>query len=473
MSKTDAILSAATLQKRPSQSSIGKDNFLGVIESLLGPCAFVFSLWAVAYFFDGELPPPVLILSVLVFALTFPGQAHLQSSLGRVILDITLNWLWVAALLLLTGFATGYIREFSQKFLLNWLWIAPVTEFGLQLLLRAAAPSLLRMQGPTQRAIIVGMNEQGTALATRLREAPYSRVELLGFIDSRSQQRLDPAGKYKLLGEPTDLARIVQENHVQIIYLSLPMASQPRILQLLDDLKDTTASIYFVPDMFFTDLIQGHTGTVCGMPVISVCETPFRGADGLIKRISDVILSILILTLIAPLLMVLAIAVKLSSPGPVIFKQRRYGLDGNEIVVYKFRSMTVTEDGGTIVQAKKDDARITPLGAVMRRTSMDELPQFINVLQGRMSIVGPRPHAVAHNEMYRKLIKGYMVRHKVRPGITGWAQVNGYRGETVTLDKMKGRIDYDLDYLRNWSLQLDLQIIIKTVRLVLKDQEAY
>jgi putative colanic acid biosynthesis UDP-glucose lipid carrier transferase len=165
--------------------------------------------------------------------------------------------------------------------------------------------------------------------------------------------------------------------------------------------------------------------------------------------------------------------VKATSPGPVIFKQRRYGLDGEEILVYKFRSMTVTEDGGTVTQATKGDKRITPLGAFLRKTSLDELPQFINVLQGRMSIVGPRPHAVAHNEMYRKLIKGYMVRHKVKPGITGWAQVNGFRGETDTLDKMQGRIDYDLDYLRHWSLRLDVHIILRTAKLVAKDQSAY
>ena len=177
--------------------------------------------------------------------------------------------------------------------------------------------------------------------------------------------------------------------------------------------------------------------------------------------------------MITPVLLAIAIAVKMSSPGPIIFKQRRYGLDGEEILVYKFRSMTVTEDGGAIQQAQKNDSRITPLGAFLRKTSLDELPQFINVLQGRMSIVGPRPHAVAHNELYRKLIKGYMVRHKVKPGITGWAQVNGYRGETETLDKMQGRIDYDLDYLRNWSLRLDIHIILKTVRLVVKDQQAY
>jgi putative colanic acid biosynthesis UDP-glucose lipid carrier transferase len=172
-------------------------------------------------------------------------------------------------------------------------------------------------------------------------------------------------------------------------------------------------------------------------------------------------------------MLIVALGVKLGSPGPVIFKQRRYGLDGREIVVYKFRSMTVTEDGGNIQQAQKNDKRVTPLGAILRKTSLDELPQFINVLQGKMSIVGPRPHAVAHNEQYRKLIDGYMVRHKVKPGITGWAQVNGYRGETELLEKMKKRIDFDLDYLRHWSLRLDLYIILKTVQVLIKDKHAY
>jgi putative colanic acid biosynthesis UDP-glucose lipid carrier transferase len=209
------------------------------------------------------------------------------------------------------------------------------------------------------------------------------------------------------------------------------------------------------------------------MPVISVCESPFTGYDGIVKRVSDLILSLLILILVSPLLIIIAAVIKIDSPGPIIFKQRRYGLDGEEIVVYKFRSMRVCEDGGFIRQAQDGDDRITRLGAFLRKTSLDELPQFVNVLQGRMSIVGPRPHAVAHNEIYRNLIKGYMIRHKVKPGITGWAQVNGYRGETKTLDKMQGRIDYDLDYLRNWSLRLDLRIIMKTVLLVFKDSAAY
>ena len=210
-----------------------------------------------------------------------------------------------------------------------------------------------------------------------------------------------------------------RNNRIRFIYLSLPMASQPRILHVLDALKDTTASIYFVPDMFITDLIQARSGTVCGTPVIAVCESPFQGSNGFIKRASDIILSLLILALISPLLLLIAMVIRFDSPGPIIFKQRRYGLDGEEILVYKFRSMRVCEDGDTIRQAQKDDARITRVGAFLRTNSLDELPQFINVLQGRMSIVGPRPHAVAHNEIYRNLIKGYMIRHKVKPGITG------------------------------------------------------
>jgi putative colanic acid biosynthesis UDP-glucose lipid carrier transferase len=265
----------------------------------------------------------------------------------------------------------------------------------------------------------------------------------------------------------------VKRYQIELVYLSMPMVSGARLQGLLDALRDTTASVYFVPDMFVTDLIQGRIDSVSGMPVLGVCDSPFSGASGLIKRASDVILSLAILAAIAPLLLVLALCVKLSSPGPVIFKQRRYGLDGDEIVVYKFRSMTVTEDGDAVPQCARHDKRLTALGAFMRRTSLDELPQFINVLQGRMSIVGPRPHAVAHNEMYRKLIKGYKLRHKVKPGITGWAQVNGFRGETETLDKMRSRIEFDLEYLRNWSLALDLWIIARTVKEVLKKDNAY
>jgi putative colanic acid biosynthesis UDP-glucose lipid carrier transferase len=335
-----------------------------------------------------------------------------------------------------------------------------------------AAPKLLELQG-RRCAVIAGLNEQGIELARRLAGDPYAQVRVAGFFDDRSSERVNPNAEHTVLGDMKALPVFVKEHRIDIIYVSLPMASQPRILELLDELRDTTASIYFVPDIFVTDLIQGRMDTVGGLPVVAVCESPFTGFSGVVKRASDVVLSGIILTLAAPVMLAIAIAVKLGSPGPIIFRQRRYGLDGREIVVYKFRSMRVTEDGATIVQARPGDPRLTRVGAFLRRTSLDELPQFFNVLQGRMSIVGPRPHAVAHNESYRKLIKGYMVRHKVKPGITGWAQVNGYRGETETLDKMKARIDFDLDYLRNWSLRLDLYIIVRTFWVVTKGDQAY
>src|SRR6185436_1497889 len=213
--------------------------------------------------------------------------------------------------------------------------------------------------------------------------------------------------------------------------------------------------------------------TLNGIPVVAVCETPFYGFSGVIKTMSDFTIAALALIVTAPLMLLIAAGVKLSSPGPVLFRQHRYGLDGKQISVYKFRTMRVLEDGDVVRQATKDDHRITPFGRVLRRTSLDELPQFVNVLQGRMSVVGPRPHAVAHNETYRKLIDGYMVRHKVKPGVTGWAQVNGFRGETDTVEKMQQRIAYDLAYLRNWSVRLDLQIILKTMLLVFWDRKAY
>ncbi len=454
-------------------AGLGRSHVFRVVEAALDPLVFVFSLWGLALYVSGRLSSAYMILGVIVFSLSFPGTSQLRMSVMRMIFNICFNWIWIAGLLLVIGYSTGYVNYFSPNVIGHWLWFAPLCQGVAHLTLRRVAPQLVRLQGALPRAVVVGMNPQGEALARGIKGSEYAGIELLGFIDDRGDERCAKQGEFKLVGKIDELPNYVKKNHVQLIYLSLPMASRPRILQVLDGLKDTTASIYFVPDMFITDLIQGRSDTVCGVTVIAVCDTPFRGYNGVLKRVSDVLLSVLILLLISPLLLLIAVLVKLDSPGPVFFKQRRYGLDGEEIVVYKFRSMVVAEDGHQIVQARKNDARVTRLGAFLRRTSLDELPQFLNVLQGRMSVVGPRPHAVAHNEQYRSLIKGYMVRHKVRPGITGWAQVNGQRGETDTLDKMQARIDFDLDYLRNWSLQLDFYIIFKTIRLVFKDGTAY
>lgn len=455
--------------RRASSITVGRENLLEVAEALMEPLALAFSLWAVAFYFEGELLPQYLLLSVILFALTFPGPARLDQTLWRAIRNIVLIWILFSVLLLLLGYASRYLRVFSKDAVLAFLWVGLFAQIAAHLFVRFLAPVLSDVDGVTRPVVIVGMNEQGLSLARHLKESSYGNNHLLGFFDDRAADRLD-GGQYPLLGRIADLPAYIKDRHVHTIYLSLPMASQPRVLDLLDRLRDTTASIYFVPDFFVTDLIQGRIDMVGGLPVVAVCETPFRGTDGLIKRLSDIVLASVILLLISPVLLAIAIGVKWTSPGPVFFKQRRYGLDGAEILVYKFRSMTVCEDGGVVTQAKKGDSRVTPFGGFLRRTSLDELPQFINVLQGRMSIVGPRPHAVAHNEQYRKVIKGYMVRHKVRPGITGWAQVNGFRGETETVDKMQSRVEYDLDYLRNWSLRLDIHIILKTVLVVFRGQ---
>jgi putative colanic acid biosynthesis UDP-glucose lipid carrier transferase len=451
-----------------------------VIEASLYPFVVIAALLLAAGCHDDKIGSKYIILAVLSFAMTFPGDAALHERPRRVLRKLASSWLLFVGIMVAFGVATGYIDYYPYSVLTVWVIATPLVYIAAYFVLRVTLPRVISMKNNQRTAVIVGGNDIGIYLAQQFINNPYLGTRIIGFFDDRSSARLQAKAGVQvndlpvpIKGRLCDLAEFVKQNHVEAIYLALPMTTQLRILHLLDDLKDTTASIYFVPDIFITDLIQGRLGSVGDIPVVAVCETPFTGVNGVIKRTSDIVFSLFILILLLPVMLILVIGIKLSSPGPVIFKQRRYGLDGKEILVYKFRSMTSCDDGAVVKQATKNDQRVTRFGAFMRRTSLDELPQFLNVLQGRMSIVGPRPHAVAHNETYRKLIKGYMVRHKVRPGITGWAQVNGYRGETETIEKMEKRIKYDLEYLRNWSLSLDLWIIVKTALVALRDQNAY
>ncbi|ENK3011314.1 undecaprenyl-phosphate glucose phosphotransferase, partial [Escherichia coli] len=236
-----------------------------------------------------------------------------------------------------------------------------------------------------------------------------------------------------------------------------------KMKNLIKSLTDTTCSVILIPDLFTFNILQSRTEEVNGVPVVPLFDTPLNGINMIFKRIEDIVISSIILIFISPILLIIACLIKLTSPGPIIFKQTRYGMDGKPIKVWKFRSMSVMENDNKVIQATKNDIRITKIGRLLRRTSLDELPQFFNVLFGGMSIVGPRPHAVAHNEQYRNLIEGYMLRHKVKPGITGWAQINGWRGETDTLEKMEKRVEFDLEYIREWSIWLDLKIIFLTI----------
>ena len=414
-----------------------------------------------------------LALCVLVIALTFPGRNRFKDRLLNAATGIVGSWAALLLILWLFGYATNSLSFFSKDVLLSWglatpilLWLAVAT--GRTILRRRAAQPGLR-----HSAVVVGAGPLGAKVARALLEDRAEGRDFLGWFDDRTDARVHTDASGTMLGSLKDVAPYILANAVKDVYITLPLGSQPRILELLKSVQGTTASIYFVPDVFGISIIQGRLQDMNGVPVVGICETPFTGTNELVKRASDVVLASIILVLTSPLLAVIALGVKLGSPGPVIFKQRRNGLDGSEIWVFKFRSMLTQDNGAVVTQATKDDARVTPFGAFLRRTSLDELPQFINVLQGHMSIVGPRPHAVAHNDMYRELIRAYMVRHKVKPGITGWAQINGLRGETETIDKMKARVEFDLEYLRNWSLGLDLQIIVRTVRVAFFERNAY
>ena len=442
-----------------------------LIAAFLEPSINVLCFLMVNSYFGEPVLRSTLTLCVLIFALTFPGRSRFGEHPISAGLDMVGSWLMLLLILALGAYATNSLRYFETPVLLWWAAFTPLCqsltiETGRRIRNSYAAKARIA-------AVIVGAGALGFKVESALRGGDGKGIDCLGYFDDRLDDRQDPGANRKLLGTLNRLSDFVRGNNVREIYITLPLGSQPRIVELLEQIQGTTASLYFVPDVFGISIIQGRLQDINGVPVVGICETPFTGTNGLAKRVSDIVLSSVILLLIAPVMLAVAIGVKISSPGAIIFRQRRNGLDGEEIIVYKFRSMRAEEDGKDIKQATKHDPRVTRFGAFIRRSSLDELPQFINVLQGRMSIVGPRPHAVAHNEEYRQLIKAYLVRHKVKPGITGWAQVNGLRGETDTIEKMKARVEYDLEYLRNWSLALDLQIIVRTAGLVIFDRHAF
>lgn len=450
----------------------GGESISSLVKHMVEPVVVVGTLLLAAAAYGEPLDQLYLILSLIAFSLTFPGSWP-EGRYWKMANQIIVSWVVTLGLLVVFGYVTGTLGLFSFGVMLAWGISTPALFFLVLVGLKRMVPRLKVLFAYKKKGIILGANELGYQLATNVGMDFFRQIEIAGFFDDRAEERLKIGRQERLLGKMGDVACYVKNNEIDVIYIALPMASQPRVLKLLDELRDTTVSIYFVPDIFIYDLIQARVDEINGIPIVAICETPFYGVNGLLKQANDILCAALILLLISPVMLLIAIGVKLSSPGPVLFKQRRYGVDGREILVYKFRSMTVCEDGQHIQQAQLADKRVTKLGAFLRKTSLDELPQFINVLEGKMSIVGPRPHAVSHNEMYRKMIKGYMVRHKVKPGITGWAQVHGLRGETETLDKMEKRVQYDLDYLRNWSLTLDAWIILKTIGVVLRDRHAY
>jgi putative colanic acid biosynthesis UDP-glucose lipid carrier transferase len=452
---------------------------VALVRTLLAPAVCTLCLALALLVCDEPFAAHYAALSVVAFLVTTWAFGELPLTNGRSGLSfalpgraILMGWLQVMGVLLFIAFVTKVSGLYSRKALMIWFALTPFAIQIAQEFTRMALLRLVAMSTVGRKKVVVGVNESARELARQIGQDPLMGT-IAGYFDDRSADRLASVPPREIIGGLADVAGAVKRNRFKAVYITLPITRDPRMVRLLDELRDTTASIYFVPSTLPFEPIQARLDFVGGVPVIAVCETPFHGINGVLKRGLDLAVATVALLLVWPAMLAIAAAIKLGSPGPVLFKQRRYGLDGEQIAVYKFRTMTVCEDGDRIVQAQENDQRVTPLGAFLRRTSLDELPQLFNVIAGSMSVVGPRPHAVAHNEMYRRLIDGYMVRHKVKPGITGWAQVNGLRGETETLEKMKQRVEHDLDYLKHWSISLDLWILVRTVGVVLYGRNAH
>ncbi len=416
------------------------------------------------------------ILTIFVFSLF---SLHLSgiyrsfrfSSMRQEIYSIVSAFFPLYTILFFTGYILRILREFPRNLTLIWVVSWPVLMIVMRILMRVVLRKLRKKGFNLRRAVIAGSGEVGRMLSRHIKANPWSGTRLLGFFDDNKTGTVDG---FPVVGRLDDLPPYVAKHRIDIVYIALPMQAESAIRSLLQRLSDTTASVHYIPSLFFLDLIlRGEIIYFDNFPVIALRASPIKGIGSLTKRVIDIVLSGILLIVLSPLLIAVAVAVKKSSAGPIFYRQTRYGLNGEKIIIYKFRTMYVCEDEHEFVQATGNDPRVTPLGAFLRKTSIDELPQLINVFQGRMSLVGPRPHPVNLNEKFRKIVPGYMLRHKVRPGITGLAQLKGYRGETDTTEKMEKRIEYDLRYLREWSVLLDLEILLRTVFVFLFHKKAY
>jgi putative colanic acid biosynthesis UDP-glucose lipid carrier transferase len=382
-----------------------------------------------------------------------------------VLKSILEAWAMTASAVALFLFATKTSTQVSRIVSFAWILITPITLIASRVMRRA----ILRARWATGRglrmATILGITPSAERLCAEIRQRPWLGLKITGIYDDRAEDRRHSFVKQSCrhLGGTDDLVQACRAGRIDVVYVALPLRAEERIGNVLRALANSTATVYLVADLPSYDLLSARWTALGNSPLVSIHDTPFLGASGWLKRLEDVVIGLGIVFLISIPLLVISVLVKATSSGPVFFRQLRYGLNGRAIRALKFRTMTVCEDGPHIIQARKSDGRVTPLGRFLRRTSLDELPQFLQVLTGEMSIVGPRPHAVAHNEQYRSLIPFYMLRHKVKPGITGWAQVNGWRGETPTVDLMERRVAHDLEYINNWSFLLDLKIIFLTI----------
>ncbi|MFC6840824.1 undecaprenyl-phosphate glucose phosphotransferase [Xanthomonas theicola] len=377
--------------------------------------------------------------------------------LGRLLL----GWSVVLGVLASLSFLSKTGPSFSRLWFAYWAGFGVLGLVGVRLAMDRLLRWLHRHGVGTRRIVLLGPPERVEQVGMRIRQGPWSGLELV------------PVPAAIRGGDIAALPPWLQRHGVAEVWLTWPMREEGLIRESVRQLGASCVDVRWIPDIFAFRTIHHGMAELAGAPLLELSVRPLPRAARLLKETTDKLLAGLILLLSGPLLLALALGVRLSGPGPVLFRQLRHGWDGQPFEVWKFRSMHVHDAASAAPQTARGDPRVTRFGAFMRRTSLDELPQFFNVLQGRMSIVGPRPHALAHHAQYQDLIPNYLQRHRVKPGLTGWAQVNGLRGEIDTLEKMRKRVEYDLHYIQHWSLWLDLSIIAQTAAIVLFDRDAY
>jgi putative colanic acid biosynthesis UDP-glucose lipid carrier transferase len=415
------------------------------------------------------------ICFLLVSSMTANYRSWRGTSFYGELVCVWTTWTIALASIVMIGAITQYGSGLTRWTFGLWTILTAIL-LGLCRAAIRMVQAMLRKRGIATRGFaIVGVTDLGIKLAQNIEDSPHLGLAMRGFYDDRPEARTTTLSRDvgNRMGRIDDLVERCRKGDVGVVYITFPMRAEDRIRDVISRLADSTASVYIVPNFFVFELLHSRWTDIQGIPAVSVFENPFFGVDGVVKRIFDLVVGSIALLLCALPMLFIAMLVRATSAGPILFRQRRYGLDGQVINVLKFRSMHVMEDGEHVRQATRDDSRVTKVGRFIRRTSLDELPQLLNVLSGEMSLVGPRPHASAHNEQYRSQIHGYMLRHKVKPGITGLAQVNGWRGETDELYKMEKRVEFDHRYIREWSIWLDLSILCRTPFVAFSDQNAY
>ena len=380
-------------------------------------------------------------------------------------------WLLVTIGLVIIAFITKQSATYSREVIILWFFIGGTAQIATHAAVRVLVRQFRKTEAP-ENALIIGAGDISQYLAERINDNPWLNNKIVGVLDD--DEKALSAWSLKnvpSLGELSKLREMIKHFKIKSLYVSLPINEMEALQKIHIDSLDLNISVYWVPPIFDMTLVNHNIKQIGNVPLISLSETPLNGQRGISKKALDYSLTLLALVVLSPLLLATAIAVKLSSPGPVFFKQKRHGWQGEVFNVWKFRSMRPHKEGdGEITQATKEDPRITRVGRFIRKTSIDELPQLLNVLNGTMSLVGPRPHAVEHNDFYSDKITAYMARHNIKPGITGLAQVNDCRGETKTIEEMSRRVEYDLEYINNWSAKLDMKIIFQTVFVLFSDK---